>query len=245
MADGFWLFEGLEEEPYGLLPLHNLDSKGGATSTKFVDRLGSYQWYLDEDAPVIIVPGMPPESIYYPGGRLPADRGVIVYDWNHLKVKNGALDTAILAAKHLTAKKKKEINFDEYDFITDSVNLQKLFAFAQEAGEGLFRIDAERVGKTVLLTRVEASDLMEIGHLTFDHAIKAKMTKPRSKHTTGPFFQLVSYQFGNFKMLVRYEADAGDYAAAKISYDVEKDPEKFTRKEKIRRKRFHIICRVG
>ena len=44
----------------------------------------------------------------------------------------------------------------------DAVNLQKLFAFAQEAGEGLFRIDCERVGKTVLLSRMEASDLMEV-----------------------------------------------------------------------------------
>ena len=27
MADGFWLFEGLEDEPYGLLPLVNLSGK--------------------------------------------------------------------------------------------------------------------------------------------------------------------------------------------------------------------------
>lgn len=36
--DGFWLFEGLEEEPYGILPLVNLTGKGGPTSTKYVDR---------------------------------------------------------------------------------------------------------------------------------------------------------------------------------------------------------------
>jgi hypothetical protein len=63
------------------------------------------------------------------------------------------LDPIVLAAKTLGEKKKKPINFDDYDFITDSINLQKLFAFAQEAGEGLFRIDCERVGKTVLLSR--------------------------------------------------------------------------------------------
>jgi len=56
---------------------------------------------------------------------------------------------------------------------------------------------------------------MEIGHVTFDQALKQKMTKPRSKHTSGPFFQLVSYQFGTFKMLVRYEVDCADFAAAK------------------------------
>ncbi|KIH53541.1 hypothetical protein ANCDUO_16326 [Ancylostoma duodenale] len=54
MTDGFWLFEGLEEEPYGLLPLVNLSGKGGPTSTKYVDRIGSYQWYLQDDTPTIL-----------------------------------------------------------------------------------------------------------------------------------------------------------------------------------------------
>lgn len=53
--EGFWLFDGLEEEPYGLLPLVNLAGKGGPTSTKFVERIGSYQWRLEEDEPVILV----------------------------------------------------------------------------------------------------------------------------------------------------------------------------------------------
>ncbi|KAI6228040.1 hypothetical protein M3Y95_00580500 [Aphelenchoides besseyi] len=216
-ADGFWLFEGLEDQPYGLLPLNNLSGKGGATSTKSVERVGSYQWRLEEDEPVIMLPGQPVQSFFWPGGRLAQDRGVLVYDINHLKMKNASLDTMILAAKWFGEKKKKPIDFDSYDFITDAVNLQKLFAFAQEAGEGLFRIDCERVGKTVLLSRMEASDLMEIGHLTFDQGLKAKITKPRSKHSTGPFFQLVSYQFGSFKILVRYEVDCADYAAIKAA----------------------------
>lgn len=45
--EGFWLFEGLEEEPYGILPLVNLSGKGGPTSTKYVDRLviRNVGWY--------------------------------------------------------------------------------------------------------------------------------------------------------------------------------------------------------
>jgi|UniRef100_A0AC35FGB5 hypothetical protein len=215
MSDGFWLFDGLGDDPYGLLPLNNLSSKSSATTTKYVDKIGSYQWYLGDDEPTILIPGMPKESFYYPGGKLRQDDGVLVYDVNHLKLKNASLDPVILAARHLSQKRKKEINFDEYDFITDAVNLQKLFAFAQEAGEGLFRIDCERVGKTILLSRMEASDLMEIGSLTYDQNLKNKMTKPRSKHCTGPFFQLVAYQFGTFRILVRYEVDCADYAAGK------------------------------
>jgi hypothetical protein len=61
---------------------------------------------------------MPAESFYWPGGKLRQDGGVVIYNVNHLKVKNGQLDAAILAAKHCQSKKKKEINFDDYDLIT-------------------------------------------------------------------------------------------------------------------------------
>lgn len=134
-----------------------------------------------------------------------------------MTISNILVDPLILTAKAFGEKKKKPINFDEFDFITDAVNLQKLFAFANEAGDGLFRVDCERIGTTVLLMRMEASDLMEIGHVTFDQNLKAKMGKPRSKHLTGPFFQLVSYQFGQFKILLRYEVDLADYAAIKVA----------------------------
>uniref|UniRef100_A0A914URQ9 Decapping nuclease n=1 Tax=Plectus sambesii TaxID=2011161 RepID=A0A914URQ9_9BILA len=211
--DGFWLFEGLEEEPYGLLPLANLSAKGGPTSTKGLERVASYQFYLGDQSASIVVPGLPRESFYFAGGRLRQDEGVVIYDLNHFKVPTGPLDPMILAAKQTAEKQKKPIDFSQYDFITDAVNLQKLFAFCQEAGDGLFRIDCERVGKTILMSRMEASDLMEVAHVTFDHSLKAKSTKGRAKVTEGPFFQLVSYQFGQFKMLVRYEVDCADYAA--------------------------------
>ncbi|CAO4365659.1 Protein CBG02620 [Caenorhabditis briggsae] len=214
-ADGFWLFEGLEEEPYGLLPLVNLSGKGGPTSTKYVDRIGSYQWYLNDETATILVPGAPVESFYWPGGKLMQDHGVVIYDVNHMKVREGSLDAIIIAARLLSEKKKKPIDFSQFHFITDAINLQKIFAFCNEAGEGLFRIDCERVGKTVLLTRMEASDLMEIGHVTFDQNLKSRMTRPRGAHSTGPFFQLVAYQYGQFRILVRYEVDCADYAAVK------------------------------
>uniref|UniRef100_A0A8R1HK64 Uncharacterized protein n=1 Tax=Caenorhabditis japonica TaxID=281687 RepID=A0A8R1HK64_CAEJA len=86
-AEGFWLFEGLEEEPYGLLPLVNLSGKGGPTSTKYVDRIGSYQWYLNDETATILVPGAPVESFYWPGGKLMQDHGVVIYDVNHMKKK--------------------------------------------------------------------------------------------------------------------------------------------------------------
>ncbi|CAJ0932016.1 unnamed protein product, partial [Mesorhabditis belari] len=212
---GFWLFEGLEEEPYGLLPLVNLSAKGGPTTTKQIERVGSYQWHLQDESPTVMIPGAARELTHWPGGKLPQDHGVIIYDVNHMKIKKGSLDPVILAAKLFAEKRKKPVDFGQYHFITDAVNLQKLFAFAQEAGDGLFRIDCERVGRTILLNRVEASDLMEIGHCTFDKNLQFKISKPRGKFAVGPYFQLISYTFGNYKFLVRFEVDCADYAAVK------------------------------
>lgn len=44
---------------------------------------------------------------------------------------------------------------------------------------------------------------MEIGHCTFDQNLKARMTRPRGAHAGGPFYQLMAYQFGSFRILVR------------------------------------------
>jgi len=56
---------------------------------------------------------MPLESFYWPGGKLRQDHGVVIYNVNHMKVKDGQLDAAILAAKLCSAnnKKKNEVIF--------------------------------------------------------------------------------------------------------------------------------------
>ena len=56
---------------------------------------------------------MPLESFYWPGGKLRQDHGVVIYNVNHMKVKEGQLDAAILAAKLCSAnnKKKNEVIF--------------------------------------------------------------------------------------------------------------------------------------
>ena len=62
--------------------------QGGPTSTKYVDRIGSYQWFLNDETATILVPGQPTESFFWPGGKLMQDHGVVIYDVNHMKVEN-------------------------------------------------------------------------------------------------------------------------------------------------------------
>ncbi|KAK6735909.1 hypothetical protein RB195_018889 [Necator americanus] len=101
---------------------------------------------------ILSIPGMPVESFFWPGGKLPQDHGIVIYDVNHLKVRDGSLDAAIIAAKLLSEKKKKPINFGQFDFITDAVNLQKLFAFCQKV-------------KNPLVTSTISSRALIIGHV--------------------------------------------------------------------------------
>ena len=183
---------------------------------------------------------MPAESFYWPGGKLRQDGGIVIYNVNHLKVKNGQLDAAILAAKYCSSKKKKEarkffcfwwiiyspfkINFDEYDLITGVFFYRTIWFWCIAfrccesaevvcicAGSGRWslsdRLRASRQNRAAQSDRSIWFDggifkldyqlfnfAAQIGHLSYDQAIKAKMTKPRSKHCAGPFFQLMSYQ---------------------------------------------------
>lgn len=210
----FWLFKHLNPEPFGLLPLSNLVSKGGPTGLKNIRRLASYSWYLDDDkTPTIVVPGAPREAVYWPGGKLKHDQGVLMYDVNHAKLPKHPVDPLILVTKMFAESAGQPTpDFQKYDIITDSLNLQKLFAFCVGGNEGLFRIDFERVGNTLVALRCESSDLMEIDYESYDYSMKAKCTKGNSPLTEGPHFIISEAELGGLKLLIRTETDCADYS---------------------------------
>lgn len=224
-----WLFDNLRVEPFGALPVANLTSKGGPTVIKNYEQIASYNWIL-EDAkesengaepipvkPTMVVPGIPRELVFWKGGRLKLDEGYMLYDVNHLKVPQAPMDPIFLAIKHLNEKEEQpEMDFQQFDFITDAINLQKLFAFAKAeteegGGGGMFRIDLERVGRTIIANRVEACDVVPIDFDTFDRSFRHQCTKRATSITGGPYMQLASCTFGQLKLLVRFEADCADY----------------------------------
>jgi len=229
-----WLFDNLRVEPFGALPVANLTSKGGPTIIKNYEQVASYNWHLEEVQestengtangeqptikPTMIVPGAPREMVFWIGGRLRLDEGYLLYDVNHLKVPQAPMDPIFLAVKRLhEIEEIPEMDFQQFDFVTDSLNLQKLFAFAKAMSEeeggggGMFRIDLERVGRTILMTRVEACDVVAIDFETFDRAFRHQNTHPATNFTAGPYQQISSFTFGQLKILVRFEADCADY----------------------------------
>lgn len=222
-----WLFEGLRAEPWGLLPLSNLSGKGtGVTSIKDYRQLCSYNWLDDPNHQTMVIPGAPSELINWNGGKLQPDTGELMYYENHIRYPWAPMDPMFQAIKisHELGALKEPIDFQEFDLITDAINLQKIFAFCKGDSEGLFRIDLERIGDTIVATRAEGADQILIDFATFDLGVKQHCTQ---NYFAGPkqtsYYQIVRYQFGSLKLLVRFDPDAADYtkydAAAKWTED--------------------------
>lgn len=211
-----WIFDNVCEKPFGILPLANLSPKGGPTVLEHYEQVGSYNWQQDDSNEVkatMVIPGGPRKLQTWNGGRLNKDTGVLLYDVNHLAVPNAPLDPIFLTLKTLNDSETAPVNFQQFDLVTDAINLVKLFAFAKGAGGGMFRIDLERIGRTIIATRVEACDTVGIDFVSYDLAFRDKVTQPlNQKLLEGPYQQLAKYQLGQLKVLVRFEPECADYS---------------------------------
>lgn len=210
-----WVFDGLKADPWGILPLANLSGKGtGTTTIKDYRQVCSYNWIDDPDHQTMLIPGAPSELVNWNGGRLEPDSGDMAYYENHLRYPWAPMDPLFQAIKisKENGDLKEEIDFQEFDVITDAINLQKLFAFCKGEQEGLFRIDLECIGNTIIAGRCEGADMISIDFTTFDQNLKKQCMQ---NYFAGPkqtsYYQIVRYQFGNLKMLVRFDPDAADY----------------------------------
>ncbi|VDP37012.1 unnamed protein product [Soboliphyme baturini] len=224
-----WLFENLRVEPYGTLPLSNLNAKGGPSKLKDFRQVSSYNWAKsesDDHKPTMVIPGYPKEFVYWNGGHLPPDSGQMIYDLNHLLLPDGPMDPVFEAVKLTAQDAGQEVNFQEYDIITDCINLRKIFAFCKGEDEGgVFRVDLERVGRMVIANRVEGADVITIDFDSFDENMKKQCAKPLTPILDGPHYQIVSYKFGDINMLVRFETDCANYGDQRPVIDDSKRPE--------------------
>lgn len=214
-----WLWNGLKPDPFGVIPLSNISGKTSVTSIKNYELVASYNWLMEpytdveNPNPTMIVPGFPKLMLYWNGGKLALDEGYMIYDANHLRYPIGPMDPLFQAVRLVNKKlNKPEPDFQQYDLITDCVNLQKIFAFCKGDEEGgMFRIDLERVGQTVIASRVEGSDVVAIDFDSYDQNLRSVCSRPLNSAVEGPFQQMASYQFGQVKLLVRFDSDCADF----------------------------------
>jgi len=219
-----WIFDNLLEKPFGILPLANLNIKGGPTVLENYEQVGSYNWLMEDSKDgksTLIVPGAPRKLQSWNGGRLTKDEGPLLYDINHLMSPKAPMDPMFLALKTIGGSDNSDFNFQQFDLITDSINLVKLFAFSKGAGGGMFRIDLERLGRTIIASRVEACDVVPIDFTSYDLAFRDKCSQPVSqKILGGPYQQMAKYQLGQLKILVRFEPECADFSKLPQGTDV-------------------------
>jgi len=235
-----WVREGLGDDPFGMLPMSNLSVPKGTTATiKSYEQIASYNWLPpDCDPPdrCMVVPGAPPNTVDWDGGKLEADEGFLLMDPDRAFLPEIPLDPIFIAIK----TEKPDFDLSKYDLVTDCVNLQKLFAFCHHEDQdiGGFRIDFERIGNLVLATRVESGPFVPIDFESYENAFRATATKATHPITAGPFQQIMGYQFGNINILVRFQSDCVKPQKKKAgeSSDKENEDDKLSAEERDKKK---------
>ncbi|KAG8901840.1 hypothetical protein FRB99_005079 [Tulasnella sp. 403] len=204
-------------------PISDADVKETSADITNLKTIASYSW-IPGDIPKILVPASPP--IWLPRAtitKVPPDSGTVFSDQNSARMGDKGSPLLPLFGSILSMNLPNPPTFTDIDFVTDRNNLRKLFRWASppptpspnDPGSE-FRIDIERVGKTVFLTRIDAEDTVEIvGFRGFNTEYEKAATK-LAKGTEGAtgHHRVISFDFGGLNALLRFEVDActGDEA---------------------------------
>ncbi|KAL5524262.1 hypothetical protein ACEPAF_9402 [Sanghuangporus sanghuang] len=207
MADSD-IMKGLDSTPIQELrrPLDGETKDCEGAEPREVTPIASYNWTNDKE-PTIFVPGCPPIWQNRPTPfRLDRDSGVSFIDQNRHRVPQYPLLPLVLAVDHLSP----DFDFPSIDIVTDRNNLRKLLRWVNGTISLDFRIDLQLSGSTVLFTRYESTKVeVDSGRLGFGRNFEQYTTKRLAgcESSTG-HHRIIIYDFGNLKLLVRFEVDA-------------------------------------
>ena len=174
-----------------------------------VKHLSSYNW-TDAPTPTIAVPGGPP---LWSNPKVPRqvkkDSGHVYVDQNAARYPDSPLEP-LFRALYIT---DPLFDISSIDLISDRNNLRKLLSFV-DLGANMFPIEvftihAELIENTVLFGRQEKKVKEHIGPNDFQgygREFEKAYTTASSPRSTG-HHRIISYNFGGFRLLIRYEAD--------------------------------------
>nr|POF02121.1 hypothetical protein CFP56_69036 [Quercus suber] len=174
-----------------------------------VTHLASYNW-IDATTPSIAVPGCPPvwSAIKLPK-KVKKDSGHSYIDQNAARHPESPLEPLFRALY----VEKPSFDIRTIDFVSDRNNIRKLLSFVDPTtsrnGVESFTIKAEAVKDTVLLCRNDAKVEELIGpndFKGFGHEFEKTYTTNQVAGSTG-HHRIISFRFGDLRLLVRYEAD--------------------------------------
>ncbi|KIY73430.1 hypothetical protein CYLTODRAFT_387077 [Cylindrobasidium torrendii FP15055 ss-10] len=192
-------------------PTKSTDYSDEGLTIKDVEYLGSYQWLKEAtpEAPVILVPGAPPEWIDRPTPfKIPqGDQGYVFSDRTGYFMGTQPLVPLIAATEVMTPG----FDWSSVDFVTDRNGLRKLMRFATASGyDRSFRIDTQLAGDTtILLNRWEQRVRERASQWSYGFEFEKATTTPAQgcENTTG-YYRIVTYDLDGLKLVVRFEVDA-------------------------------------
>ena len=195
--------------------------KGENARIADVSIAASYNW-LDTYTATILVPGIPPiYSVPRFPPRLSPDAGTQYIDQNGDRNPGSPLES-LVAAVHAT---DEEFDFRSIDIITDRRPIRKLFGFVngdygqpQFGPSPSFKFSVELIGASAFFTRIEDKTREQVsskpGHdgkvrSFYRQSFESSYTKmePCGAGSTS-HHQVLRYQFGGLKCLVRNAVDA-------------------------------------
>ncbi|KAL2820988.1 hypothetical protein BDW59DRAFT_174311 [Aspergillus cavernicola] len=197
----------------------------GLATTKVtnVKHLSSYNW-VDTSAPTIAIPGSPP--LWSPpeaAQQLKKDSGLIYIAQNAARHPDSPLEP-LFRALYVS---DPSFDIHSVDIVTDRNNIRKLLSFVNPSlSRGVpepFTIDVEVLKNTAMFCRAETKAMEYVGpheFTGFGHEFEKAYTTNQLDGSTG-HHRIISYQFGDMKLIVRHETDGYIHTFAKTPIGAE------------------------
>lgn len=203
-----------------------------------VKPVSSYNWQANSDQPTIIVPGMPKRLTKWSGGQLQFDTEEMFPIMKNDLTKNCPMQPMFVAVKVAAEKKKapitdedsQEFKFQNFDFATDRSNLQRLFEFLEnkQYAEPI-RVDVQLINNLICLIRVRKNDVQSgsayNNYKTYGRNFERQMTEAQNELCSGSYRQVIGYDFGIFKILMRSRIHCADLEMSEPVQQAEKRKE--------------------
>ncbi|CAG7555758.1 unnamed protein product [Fusarium equiseti] len=182
----------------------DLSGKDVSAEIQNVKFVASYNW-ISSSSPKIIIPGQPPKWTPLKGSsRLPGDSGDYYHDVNAAFYPKHPMEPAIVSIMEMHPEPMP------VHIVACGSSIGNLRRFARGVDlDNCFRILVEKIGNTVhFIRRENAPDETIKGIHGFGHTFsEAYTTWNPSVKGSKTHQRILSYQFGGFDLLVRFEGD--------------------------------------
>ncbi|OKL63053.1 hypothetical protein UA08_02021 [Talaromyces atroroseus] len=187
------------------------DPKTSTTTASITDvqHLSSYNW-IDAPEPTIVVPGAP--RLWSPPRdhqRVPKDSGRVYANQNAARHPDSPLEP-LFRALYI---ENPSFDISSVDLVTDRNSIRKLLSFINPmlAKNGLepFIINVEVTKNTAIFCRTGTDAVQFIGpndFVGYGKEFEKAFTISEVENSTG-YHRIISYRFGDIKLMVRYETD--------------------------------------